>query len=95
MNTVLEKNLHEDEAVQFKRNSMKRLTQLVEIVEQREILAPGTAFEALLMVQQALVGCWHMTRRSPVLEQIVQRPEFRPLSIDFETALRQHISRLI
>ena len=91
MNSVLEACLDEDEARSFKRSLLGGMRRLAAILEERAILSPGSAIDQIFQVQQALIGCWHMSQRSPIMERIVREPEFRLFAIEFETALRAHI----
>ncbi|PLX37694.1 MAG: TetR/AcrR family transcriptional regulator [Hyphomicrobiales bacterium] len=94
MNTVLEANLDEETARAFKKSVVANLEQLAGLLVERGVLDARNAVSDLLRVQEALVGCWHMSHRSPIVASLVREPEFQLLATDFEISLRAHIAAL-
>ena len=50
-------------------------------------LRPGTGLGAALQLHALCIGLWQMADAGPVVKRLLERPELRPLRIDFRAAL--------
>ena len=108
LHTILERNLTLDEASLFKQQLLALMGQYSQFLEQypefkqssaqnnSKLNTSGnnSAISYLMLVQQSLIGVWHMTHPTGAIAQVI---EVAPLNIfkqDFREALLAHIIKI-
>jgi AcrR family transcriptional regulator len=88
LSTVLEQNIDEALALDFKRFLRGRLTTTGALLEARlPQLGVGGGLQFLLRLQAIIVGLRHLADPSPVIQTTLTRPEMQIFVVDFETEL--------
>ncbi len=95
LHIMLEQNLREDEAREFKRELLMRFGVLVELMQKYAGFNEQDASTRLLQIHQAIIGAWHVSHPSDVLRNVLAEPEFERLNLNFSTTVRQHIQQLL
>lgn len=95
LHTVLEQNITDEEAVEFK-SVVARRTRRAGIELERLIpaLEPGEGARLLVHVLALVVGLSQASDPSPAMERALERPELRHLQVDFRTELSLSLSAL-
>ena len=88
LHVSLEQNVPFDAALAFKRALHDWLERLGGQLEAAlGSLRPGTGLGAALQLHALCIGLWQMADAGPVVKRLLERPELRPLRIDFRAAL--------
>lgn len=88
LHVSLEQNVPFDAALAFKRALHHWLERLGGRLEAAlGSLPPGTGLGAALQLHALCIGLWQMSDAGPVVMRLLERPELRPLRIDFHDAL--------
>ena len=88
LHVSLEQNEPVDAALAFKRALHDWLVRLGSQLEAAMgMLPPGTGLGAALQLHALSIGLWQMSDAGPVVKRLLERPELRPLRIDFHAAL--------
>ena len=88
LHVSLEQNVTFDAALAFKRALHDWLERLGGQLEAAlGSLRPGTGLGAALQLHALCIGLWQMADAGPVVKRLLERPELRPLRIDFRAAL--------
>ena len=88
LHVSLEQNVPFDAALAFKRALHDWLVRLGSQLEAAMgMLPPGTGLGAALQLHALSIGLWQMSDAGPVVKRLLERPELRPLRIDFHAAL--------
>lgn len=96
LHTVLERDLHIDEARTFKQSMKATLESLVGILcGWLPALAADEATSLLLQMQQALIGVWHMTHPVGAVAAVISEPELALFKLEFRPSLEAHLRRLL
>jgi TetR/AcrR family transcriptional regulator len=89
LHVSLEQNVPLDAALDFKRSLLAWLAQLGTRLEAAlDALPSGTGLAAALQLHALCIGLWQMADAGPVVKRLLERPELRPLRVDFHAALR-------
>ncbi|MBU85101.1 TetR/AcrR family transcriptional regulator [Alcanivorax sp.] len=94
LHSVLEQNLEEDAAREFKQSLLSRFTVLAQRIQQAYDLTGDQAATYLMQVQQTLIGCWAVSHPAPVVEKILDTPGLDLFRVDFKTALQAQLKAL-
>ncbi len=94
LHSVLEQNLEEDAAREFKQSLLSRFTVLAQRIQQAYALTGEQAATYLMQVQQTLIGCWAVSHPAPVVEKILDTPGLDLFRVDFKTALQAQLKAL-
>lgn len=94
LHSVLEQNLDEAAALQFKQSLLACFAQLAQRLQQSYGLSGEQSAGYLMQVQQALIGCWAVSHPAPVVEKILDRPDLSLFRVDFKTALQAQLKAL-
>ncbi len=94
LHSVLEQNLEEDAAREFKQSLLSRFTVLAQRIQQVYDLTGDQAATYLMQVQQTLIGCWAVSHPAPVVEKILDTPGLDLFRVDFKTALQAQLKAL-
>ncbi len=96
LHVSLEQNVPFDAALAFKRALH---TWLVRLGGQLEAalgnLPPGAGLDAALQLHALCIGLWQMADTGPVMRRLLDRPELRPLRVDFHPALATGAANLV
>lgn len=95
LHTVLERNLTVEEAKAFKITLLMLIGRYAQLVVQHSPLAPNQAVSLLLQVQQALIGCWHMSHPAGAVAEALEDDRLQVFQQQFDEALLEHIGRLV
>lgn len=96
VHTVLEQNIDTQSAMAFKRMLLDRVSRGSAVVERAVPgLPPGSGGRVLLRLYALVVGLHQMADPSPVVAEVLARPELAPLRIDFETELADTLAALV
>jgi AcrR family transcriptional regulator len=88
LHVSLEQNVPFDAALAFKRALHDWLERLGSQLEASlGSLPPGTGLGAALQLHALCIGLWQMADAGPVVKRLLERPELKPLRIDFRAAL--------
>ena len=88
LHVSLEQNVPFDAALAFKRRLHEWLVRLGSQLEAAlGALPPGTGLGAALQLHALCIGLWQMADAGPVMRRLLDRPELRPLRLDFHPAL--------
>ena len=89
---VLERNVSEDVAIEYKRASLATSDRLARLAGFEGLDSPG----GLLFVAAVVLsvgGAWAMSQPSePMRAAYAEHPEFRPFRVDFETSVRELVA---
>jgi len=89
LHVSLEQNVPFDAALAFKRALLDWLARLgTQLEAALGTLPPGTGLGAALQLHALCIGLWQMADAGPVVKRLLERPELRPLRVDFHAALR-------
>jgi AcrR family transcriptional regulator len=80
--TVLEHNVPPDTAVEFKRFVLEQVTRTGATIDDALGGIAGQGAQLLLQLNAVVVGLYHMAYPSPVVTQVLARPEFAALRVD-------------
>lgn len=94
LHSVLEQNLEEDAAREFKQSLLSRFTVLAQRIQQAYDLTGDQAATYLMQVQQTLIGCWAVSHPAPVVEKILDTPGLDLFRVDFKKALQAQLKAL-
>ena len=96
LHVSLEQNVSFDAALVFKRALKDWLARVGARLEAAlDSLPPGTGLEAALHLHALCVGLWQAADAGPVVRRLLERPELRPLRIDFRPALATGAATLL
>lgn len=96
VHNVLEQNIDVQTAMAFKQMLLDRVSRGAAVVERAVPgLPPGSGGRVLLRLHALLVGLRQMADPSPVVAEVLARPELEPLRIDFETELSDTLAALV
>ena len=88
LHTVLERNIGEEDAFEFKAFLARRMSRTgIELERLIPTLEPGQGARLLLHVHALVVGLRQVSDPSPAVERALDRPELRHLQINFEVEL--------
>lgn len=88
LHVSLEQNVPFDAALTFKRalhGWLSRLGGQLEVA--LGDLPPGAGLGAVLQLHALCIGLWQMADAGPVMRKLLDKPELRPLRVDFHPAL--------
>jgi AcrR family transcriptional regulator len=85
--TVLEHNVPLDTATDFKQFLLEHVAVTGTAIDQALAAPDGTGARLLLQLNAVVVGLYHSAHPSPVVAQVLARPEFAPLRVDLATEL--------
>lgn len=94
LHSVLEQNLDEAAALQFKQSLLSHFAVLAQRLQQAYGLSGDQAATYLMQVQQSLIGCWAVSHPAPVVDKILEAPELALFRVDFQTALQAQFKAL-
>lgn len=94
LHSVLEQNLEEAAALQFKQSLLSHFAVLAQRLQQVYTLSGDQAATYLMQVQQTLIGCWAVSHPSPVVEKILDTPGLSLFRVDFKAALQAQLRAL-
>jgi AcrR family transcriptional regulator len=96
VHTVLEQNIDVQSAMAFKRMLLDRVSRGAAVVERAVPGLPrGSGGRVLLRLHALLVGLRQMADPSPVVAEVLARPEMEPLRIEFETELADTLAAMV
>lgn len=96
VHTVLEQNIDVQSAMAFKQMLLDRVSGGAAVVERAVPgLPPGSGGRVLLRLHALLVGLRQMADPSPVVAEVLARPEMAPLRIDFEAELADTLAAMV
>jgi len=88
LHAVLERNISEEDAFEFKAFLARRMSRTgIELERLIPTLEPGQGARLLLHVHALVVGLRQVSDPSPAVERALDRPELRHLQINFEVEL--------
>lgn len=88
LHVSLEQNVPSEPALTFRRALHAWLIRLGDQLEAAlGDLPPGSGLGAALQLHALCIGLWQMADAGPVMRRLLDRPELRPLRIDFQPAL--------
>ncbi|WP_162005460.1 TetR/AcrR family transcriptional regulator [Dictyobacter vulcani] len=88
LHTILERNIHLDEAIRFKYLLKEHFEQTGHLLERcLPFLKSGQGAHALLQCDALVIGFWHLSDTAPVVQQAFQQPELHLFEIHFVTEL--------
>lgn len=88
LHVSLEQNVPFDAALAFKRALHDWLMRLGTRLEAAlGSLPPGTGLGAALQLHALCIGLWQVADAGPMMRRLLDRPELRPLRVDFQPAL--------
>lgn len=94
--TFLEKNVTEQNLVDFKRSAVNELTVLSELLcEMFPALSPQKAGEFMELQLASVIGLYQITNLSEVQRKVLEYPEFKHMKIDFNTYLQKSVECLL
>ncbi len=94
LHTVLERNLTEDEARNFKLGLLPLLQRFATLISRWLSISVAEAVELLLHIQQAMIGCWHICHPSKTVAAAIAEPPLTLFRLEFSATLQQHLSWL-
>jgi AcrR family transcriptional regulator len=94
LHTVLERNLTEEEARNFKLGLLPLLQRFAMLISRWLSISAAEAVELLLHIQQAMIGCWHICYPSKTVAAAIAEPPLTLFRLEFSTTLQQHLSWL-
>jgi len=94
LHSVLEQNLDEAAALQFKQSLLSHFAELAQRLQQTYELSGDQAATYLMQVQQTLIGCWAVSHPAPVVEKILETPGLSLFRVDFKIALQAQLKAL-
>lgn len=94
LHSVLEQNLDEAAALQFKQSLLSHFAVLAQRLQQAYGLSGDQAATYLMQVQQSLIGCWAVSHPAPVVDKILEAPELALFRVDFQAALQAQLKAL-
>jgi AcrR family transcriptional regulator len=96
LHTVLEQNIDVQSAMAFKQMLLDRVSRGAAVVEQAVPGLPGgSGVRVLLRLHALLVGLRQMADPSPVVAEVLARPEMEPLRVEFETELADTLAAML
>lgn len=94
--TFIEKNVTEQNLVDFKRSAVNELTVLSELLcEMFPALSPQKAGEFMELQLASVIGLYQITNLSEVQRKVLEYPEFKHMKIDFNTYLQKSVECLL
>jgi AcrR family transcriptional regulator len=88
LHTTLERNINLDEALRFKYLLKEHVEYTGTLLEQcLPFLHPGQGAHVLVQCDAMVIGFWHLADPAPVVQQVLQQPEFLLFEIRFVTEL--------
>lgn len=94
--TFLEKNVTEQNLVDFKRSAVNELTVLSELLcEVFPALSPQKAGEFMELQFASVIGLYQITNLSEVQRKVLEYPEFKHMKIDFNSYLQKSVECLL
>ena len=94
--TFLEKNVAEQNLVDFKRSVVNELKVLSELLcEIFPALSPEKVGEFLELNLASVIGLYQITNLSEVQQRVLEYPEFRHMKIDFNSYLQKSVECLL
>jgi len=95
LHTILERNLTLEEASDFKTTLLSLLGKYAEMITRHSSLDLPQAIRLLMQVQEAVIGCWHMSHPTGAIAEAISQPSLQIFRQDFDSTLLSHIERLI
>jgi len=95
LHTVLERSLTLEEATDFKVALLSLVGRYGKMITANSTLTSQQAVSLLLQVQQALIGCWHMSHPVGAVAEAIESEGLHVFKQEFGDALSQHIGRLV
>ena len=96
LHVSLEQNVPFDAALAFKRALHRWLIRLGSQLEAvLGDLPPGAGLGAALQLHALCIGLWQMADAGPVMRRLLDKPELRPLRVDFQPALANGAATLL
>ncbi|HEU0016422.1 MAG TPA: TetR family transcriptional regulator [Longimicrobium sp.] len=87
---IVEQNVELDVALHFKREVMAWAAATGPLLEQRlPFLAAGQGARFLVHLHALVIGVWQLAEPSPVIRQVMERPELAPARVQFGPDLRR------
>ncbi len=94
LHTVLERNLSEEEARNFKLGLLPLLQRFATLISRWLSISVAEGVELLLHIQQAMIGCWHICHPSKTVAAAIAEPPLTLFRLEFASTLQQHLSWL-
>ncbi|HWK89730.1 MAG TPA: TetR family transcriptional regulator [Longimicrobium sp.] len=90
---IVERNVDPDVALHFKREVMGWAAATGPLLERRlPFLAAGQGARFLVHLHVLIIGVWQLAEPSPVVRQVMERPELAPARVEFAPDLRRMIT---
>ncbi|MFT6635448.1 TetR/AcrR family transcriptional regulator [uncultured Alcanivorax sp.] len=94
LHTVLEHNLDESQAREFKQALLASFAQLAARLQHDFALDGDQAIRFLMQVQQSVIGCWAVSQPAPVVATVIKTPPLDVFQVEFGDALRTQLRAL-
>ena len=88
LGTIVEQNVEPGSALRYKLHVMERSAATGARLERRlPFLAPGRGARLLVHLHALVIGLWQLAEPSPVIREVMARPEMEGARVDFERDL--------
>jgi len=94
VNSVLERNLTVEEAIEFKTRLVGRMVRFTQVMAKRLEIEQSEALSLLFHVQHTIIGCWHSCNPVGTMKEALESPALSMFRLDFETHLKAHLQLL-
>jgi AcrR family transcriptional regulator len=94
LHTVLEHNLDEPQAREFKQALLAQFVHLGGRLENEFGLEGDQAIRFLMQTQQSVIGCWAVSQPAPVVAAVIDAPPLDVFQVVFADALRSQLRAL-
>lgn len=95
LTTVLEQPLKLEEAILFKQQVATILQPTITLMMTKLRLTPEQAISWLMHLFAAIVGCWHITNPSALMNQAYENEHLVAFKMDFKESLNKHIKMIL
>ena len=95
LTTILEPPLQLEEAIFFKQEIVRRLSPLVTSLEKELSIEADASVNWLMHLLATIIGCWHITNTSEMMQTAYKTPELGVFQLDFSIELEKHIHVLL
>lgn len=94
LHSVLEQNLDEEQAREFKLTLLKHFSVLGSRLHQQYEIPVEKVSVFLMQVQQSIIGCWIISNPAPVIDGLLNEPPLDVFRVHFDVALKSQLKAL-
>lgn len=96
LHTILERNLTEEEAREFKLELKTNTAEIVKPLSTVLNITEEMTLQRFFMVHQIIIGCWASCNPSDIVKKVIEKnPELNMFNLSFEDMLKQQLLILL